>query len=124
AAIRACSAVRWRGTGWRTHSRQYPATSLGGARTTTGRYHRGPDLFPPDQCFAALYLGLTDGVAHREAERHLSSDNFKRRLQTMVLSEVECHLEHVRDCRDVDRLSVTADELLDDLDLSVGQALG
>lgn len=43
---------------WRVHWRAVASTDWSLSLRSSGRYHHGLDLFPPDQAFAALYTSL------------------------------------------------------------------
>jgi hypothetical protein len=68
--IGACGDIRWSGQVWRIHSSRFPADSYGGSLYNTGRFHRGRDLYPEDQCWPVLYLSLDGHASQGEYVRH------------------------------------------------------
>ena len=71
AAVASRSLLPWRGTVWRMHARRYAALDPAGSLLASGRYHRGRDLFPPDEVWPALYLPLGPAICSGEVLRHL-----------------------------------------------------
>ncbi len=65
-----CRDIPWSGQAWRIHSSRFPATSYDGSLLNTGRFHRGRDLYPENQCWPVLYLSLDGHVGHGEYLRH------------------------------------------------------
>ena len=66
---------------------------------TTGRYHRGLDLFPPDHTWPALYTSLAPEIAVWEMVRRSAARNLAY-LRNNVLSELHVHLTRVLDLSD------------------------
>lgn len=112
----------WSGFAWRGHRRRYAATDWRGSLYASGRYHRAPDLYPQDQTWPALYLGLSYGVCLGEVLRHLPPELFAQ-VGDYRLSKVRLDLKRVADCRDLAALRLRPEEIFDDLDYRVGQAL-
>lgn len=104
------------------HDRTFEATSFGGALLYSARYHRAPDLFPPDQTWPALYLALAPETSLGEVYRHIVPQRMQR-INDYRLSELRVTLSHVLDCSDVKALGLDRDALLDDTDFVVGQEL-
>jgi len=65
-----CKNISWSGHAWRNHSSRFPAESYGGSLRNTGRFHRGRDFFPEDQCWPVLYLSLDGHISNGEFLRH------------------------------------------------------
>jgi RES domain-containing protein len=81
----------FRGTVWRVHWREVGPTDWSLSLRTSGRYHRGLDLFPPDQAFPALYTSLAPEIAIWEMVRRSAARNLAY-LQNNILSALEVHL--------------------------------
>jgi RES domain-containing protein len=113
----------WQGRAWRAHRRKYRADDPGGARLVTGRYHRGLDQFPPEHAFAALYLALNAETSLGEVLRHLRPELLPA-LNDYRLSELHVALSAVLDLRDPSRIGLTLDDLVNDHDVTIPQALG
>lgn len=122
-AVAAVPLTSWWGSAWRIHASRYEATSYGGSERVSGRYHRAPDGFPPEECFPALYTALAPEIAIAEALRHTRPDRIAR-LRESRLSELLVALEAVLDARDTEVLGIVREELLAPRDHSVGQRLG
>lgn len=124
AAIGSCLVVRgWRGGAWRFHKRRYGAIDHRGSLTTTDRYNRATDLFPPDQTRPVLYLALDRAVSIGEIQRHLSPAFLPAlidyRLTTMRVDLVGS----VVLCDDPARLGLGLDDLCHDTDWAAPQRL-
>ena len=113
----------WRGHAWRAHWRIYEATDHGGSLRSSGRYHRGPDRYPEEQTWAALYLALSPEASLGEILRRLSPE-LLHHLNNYRLSELDVQLNAVLDCRDAEALGLTADDLLRGYDFTITQELG
>jgi RES domain-containing protein len=61
---------------------------------SSGRYHRGSDLFPEEQTFPALYTSLAPETALWEMVRRSAMRNLAY-LRNNVLSELRLDLAHV-----------------------------
>ena len=77
---------------------------------TTGRYHRGRDLFPASQAFTVLYTSLTPENAiwemvRRSAARHLAY------LKNNVLTEIAATLDRVVDLSEPSVIGLTRQDL-------------
>jgi RES domain-containing protein len=121
-AVAACPIIPWQGPAWRAHLRRYGAIDHGGALRFSGRYHRGPDLFPVGQTWPALYLALREVICLGEVMRHLSTANLAN-LASYSLSELSVELSVVLDCRQPAHLGLRADDVCEDLDYTVPQAI-
>lgn len=113
----------WSGRVWRMHNQRYRANDHGGALIVSGRYHRGRDLFPPEQVFAALYLSLAPEICIGEILRHVSTIEGLQYLNNFVLSELTVELRAVMDCRDSIALGLEPETLLLDTDYSITREL-
>lgn len=113
----------WNGHAWRAHWRSYEATDHGGSLRFSGRYHRGPDDFPEDQSWGALYLALSPEVALGEIFRQLSPE-LMHRLNGYRLSELDVELNSVVDCRNAEALGLTPDDFMRDYDFTLTQGMG
>jgi hypothetical protein len=129
-AVSGCRIFPWRGYAWRAHRAAHPATE---ASAFTGRYNRGFDQVPAEQAWPALYLGRSQDICLAEMSRHLPTDEsisaaeFRQRLhriRDLRLSKLLLKLKAVLDCRDPSRLGLKLDDLIDDLDRGVTQAIG
>src|SRR6266542_2186380 len=90
-AVAAAPSRSFSDTVWRVHRREVAPADWSLSMRTSGRYHRGLDLFPPDQALAALYTSLAPGVAIWEMVRRSAVRNLAC-LQNNVLSELEVDL--------------------------------
>lgn len=66
---------------------------------TSGRYHKGLDLFPSDQVWPALYTSLAPEVSLWEMVRRSAARNLNF-LNNNVLSELAVDLSHLLDLTD------------------------
>lgn len=66
----ACPRGPWQGTTWRCHAPRYQANDASGSLKSTGRFHRGADLFPEAERWPALYTGSTQAIVLAEKTRH------------------------------------------------------
>lgn len=98
------------GTVWRIHWREVASTDWSLSLRTSGRYHRGLDLFPLDQAFPALYTSLAPEVAIWEMVRRSAARNLTY-LKNNVLSELEVDLSRILDISDPAAVGLTADDL-------------
>ena len=85
--VTAAPSRRFRDAVWRFHWREIAASDWRLSLRTSGRYHRGLDLFPPEQAFAALYTSLAPEVAMWEMVRRSAARNLAY-LQNNVLSQL------------------------------------
>jgi hypothetical protein len=95
---------------WRGHRRRYDAADHGGSLLVSGRYHQGQDLFPPEETWPALYLGMDLHVALGEIQR-VKSD---RRIVDYRFTELWVEIEAVLDCRDTALLGLDVNEMIGD----------
>ena len=77
---------------------------------TSGRYHRGLDLFPPNQAFPALYTSLAPEIAIWEMVRRSAARNLAY-LQNNVLNELEVDLTLILDVSDPSAVGLTQADL-------------
>lgn len=122
-ALAALEQRPWRGRAWRAHFRSYEATDHGGSLRSSGRYHRGPDRFPPEESWPALYLALSPEVSLGEVLRRLPPELLNQ-LNEYRISELDVELHAVLDCRDAEVLGLKPGDLLDDYDLRITQEIG
>jgi RES domain-containing protein len=95
---------------WRVHWREVgPADWILSLRTS-GRYHRGLDLFPSDLVFPALYTSLAPEIAIWEMVRRSAARNLAY-LRNNVLTEFEVDLARVLDLSDPAALELTQADL-------------
>ncbi|MFN0071186.1 MAG: RES family NAD+ phosphorylase [Chloroflexota bacterium] len=109
-AVSAASTRGFQGTVWRVHWREVAPTDFSLSLRTSGRYHRGLDLFPPDQAFPALYTSLAPEIALWEMVRRSAARNLAY-LQNNVLSELEVGLSRILDLSDAAATGLTAADL-------------
>lgn len=109
-AVAAAAARGFRGTVWRVHWREVAPTDWSLSLRTSGRYHRGLDLFPPDQAFPALYTSLAPEIAIWEMVRRSAARNLAY-LRNNVLSEFEVDLSRILDISDPAAVGLTAADL-------------
>lgn len=109
-AVAAAPFGPFRGTVWRVHWREVAPTDWSLSLRTTGRYHRGLDLFPADQAFPALYASLAPEIALWEMVRRSAARNLGY-LRNNVLTELEVHLDQVLDLSDPGVAGLTREEL-------------
>jgi hypothetical protein len=84
------------GSVWRTHWREVAATDWSLSLRTSGRYHRGLDLFAPEDAWPALYTSLAPEIAVWEMVRRSAAQNLAF-LRNNVLTEMEIDLSRVLD---------------------------
>lgn len=84
------------GSVWRTHWKEVTATDWSLSIQSSGRYHRGLDLFPAAAAFPALYTSLAPEIAIWELVRRSAARNLAY-LQNNVLSELKIDLSRVLD---------------------------
>lgn len=102
--VAACPRGPWAGTAWRCHSPRYQANDAAGSLKSTGRYHRGADLYPENERWPALYTGLTQAIVLGEKMRHSAAMDD---LAAIRVSELRISLECVVDaCFDGDAESM------------------
>jgi RES domain-containing protein len=104
---------------WRGHRRQYEALDHGGSLRGSGRFHRAANEYPADRSWPALYTALDLAVALGEVQRNTHG----KRWHAYRFTEIWAQLEAVLDCRDLALLDLGEDDLLNDLDYSLGQDL-
>ena len=104
-AVASCPIIGWSDPAWRAHNRKYDATDPGGSLKVSGRYNRGLDRFPPDETWAALYLGSTYGVCLAEISRHLTPELLPL-LNERRFSKLALRLSAVFDYRDEVALNI------------------
>ena len=73
----------WGGSIWRGHDRNYRGDDAGGSLLFSGRYNRGIDTTPPDQCWHALYTSIDRSICYAERLRHTEFD--KPRLAAAIV---------------------------------------
>ena len=95
-AVAAAPTRGFRGTVWRTHWREVAPIDWSLSLRTSGRYHRGHDLFPSEQAFPALYTSLAPEIALWEMVRRSAMRNLAY-LRNNVLSELAVDLGRVLD---------------------------
>ncbi|MBA3329313.1 MAG: hypothetical protein H0T39_00320 [Actinobacteria bacterium] len=116
-AVAAASSHRFHGTVWRVHWKDVAPTDWRLSLRTTGRYHRGLDLFPADQAFLALYTSLAPEIAIWEMVRQSTARNLAY-LQNNVLTELEVSLERMLDLSHPAAIGLADSDLIgDDLQL-------
>lgn len=111
-AVAAVPSRRFRGAVWRVHWREVVPTDWTLSLCTSGRYHRGLDLFPPDQAFPALYSSLAPEIAIWEMVRRSAAQNLAY-LKNNVLSELEVELGSVLDLSDPATVGLTLADMAD-----------
>jgi hypothetical protein len=77
---------------------------------TSGRYHRGLDLFPASQTFGVLYTSLAPEIAIWEMVRRSAARNLAF-LKNNVLTEIDIALDFVLDVSDASIVGLTRDRL-------------
>ncbi len=122
-AVAACPIVPWHGLVWRSHRRIRAAMDPRGSVIVSGRYHRGQDLFAPDQAWRALYTALGRDVSLAEAVRSTEAATIDR-LNDLRITELTASLSAVLDCRDPTIMGLTIDDLCHDRDWDVTQEIG
>ncbi len=108
--VAAASTRGFQGTVWRVHWREVAPTDASLSQRTSGRYHRGRDLFPPDQAFPALYTSLAPEIAIWEMVRRSAARNLAY-LKNNVLSEFDVDLSRILDVSDPAAVGLTAADL-------------
>lgn len=109
-AIATSPSHRFRGTVWRVHWRAVAPTDWHLSLRSSGRYHRGLDLFPADQAFPALYTSLAPEIAIWEMVRRSATRNVLY-LRNNVLTERELDLDRVLDLSDPAGVGLTREDL-------------
>ena len=108
--VAAAPSSAFRGSVWRTHWREVTAIDWSLSLRTSGRYHRGLDLFPPEQSWPALYTSLAPEVSIWEMVRRSAAPNLAF-LRNNVLTELEVDLDHVLDLADPAIVGLTPADL-------------
>ncbi len=121
-AIAAAPVIPWAGRAWRIHRRKYDATSHRGSELVSGRFHRAPDRFPPEQCFPALYLSLAPEICIAELLRHTKPADIVS-IREVRLSELRVRLAAVLNGRDLAALGLTRQMVLAPREYETGQQL-
>ena len=103
----------FRGSVWRVHWREVAPIDWSLSLRTTGRYHRGLDLFPSDQAFPALYTSLAPEIAIWEMVRRSAARNLAY-LRNNVLSELTVELTRVLDLSEPTTVGLAPAALLGD----------
>ena len=109
-AVAAVLSRRFRGTVWRVHWREVAPTDWSLSLRASGRYHRGLDLFPPEQAFPALYTSFAPEIALWEMVRRSAARNLAY-LKNNVLSELEVDLARILDLADPPTVGLTEADL-------------
>jgi RES domain-containing protein len=112
-AEQAVAAAPWRqfrGSVWRVHWREATPIDWTLSLRTSGRYHRGLDLFAAEQAFPALYTSLAPEIAIWEMVRRSAARNLAY-LKNNVLSELEVDLGRVLDLSDPPAVGLTEADL-------------
>lgn len=108
--IAATQARHFHGRVWRVHWREVAAGDWSLSLRTSGRYHRGLDLFPADQTFPALYTSLAPEIAIWEMVRRSAARNLAF-LKNNVLTELEVTLGQMLDISDPTTVGLTQADL-------------
>lgn len=109
-AIAAARGRAFHGTVWRVHWRDVAPADWSLSLRSSGRYHRGLDLFPANQAFPALYTSLAPEIALWEMVRRSAVRNLSY-LRNNVLSELDVDLDRVLDMSDPSVVGLTREEL-------------
>lgn len=109
-AVASASTRGFRGTVWRVHWREVTPTDWSLSLRSTGRYHRGLDLFPSDQAFPALYTSLAPEIAIWEMVRRSAARNLAY-LRNILLSELEVNLGRALDLSEPATVGLTLADL-------------
>lgn len=109
-AVADAPARSFHGTVWRVHWRDVAPTDWTLSLRTSGRYHCGLDLFPPDQAFPALYTSLAPEIAIWEMVRRSAARKLAY-LRNNVVSELEVTLDGVVDLSDPAVMGLTQADL-------------
>jgi RES domain-containing protein len=109
-AVADAAAYGFRGTVWRVHWREVAPTDSSLSLRTSGRYHRGLDLFPSDQAFPALYTSLAPEIAIWEMVRRSAARNLTY-LKNNLLSELEVNLGRPLDLSEPATIGLTPADL-------------
>lgn len=104
---------------WRGHGRRYGALDDGGSRRSTGRLHRGPNRFPSEETWPAIYTSLELAVSLAEIMRSTIASAPRQ----FRFTEIEVDLQAITDCRAFDDLGIDRMRLLADWDYSTGHVL-
>jgi RES domain-containing protein len=108
--VSSATARQFEGAVWRVHWREVPATDWSLSLRTSGRYHRGFDLFSESQAFPALYTSLAAEVAIWEMVRRSAARNLAF-LRNNVLSELHVELARVLDLSTPEAVGLTIADL-------------
>ena len=84
------------GSAWRVHWRRVEATDWSLSLRSSGRYHRGQDLFSTDEIWPVLYTSTAPEVAIWEMVRRSASRNLEY-LKNNILTELDVRLDRVLD---------------------------
>ena len=94
---------------WRVHWREVGSTDWMLSLRTSGRYHRGLDLFPSHLVFPALYTSLAPEIAVWEMVRRSAARNLAYLRNN--LTELDVDLARVLDLSDPAALELTRADL-------------
>ncbi len=109
-AVAAAPSVAFHGRVWRVHWREVAPIDWSLSLRTSGRYHRGVDLFPPDQAFPALYTSLAPEIAIWEMVRRSAARSLAF-LRNNALTELEVDLTRTLDLSDPIAVGLTLADL-------------
>lgn len=107
----------WRGSVWRGHDRDYQGDDAGGSLLFSGRYNRGLDTTPVDDCWHALYTSVDRSICYAERRRHTEFDRPRlaaAKWARTVFSRLEVDLQAVLTLMDPGPAGLTIDHLCQD----------
>jgi hypothetical protein len=106
----AASPRGFHGTVWRVHWREVAAVDWRLSLRSSGRYHRGLDLFADGEAFAALYTSLAPEIAIWEMVRRSAARDLSY-LRNNILTELEVDLDRVLDLSNPSTIGIGLEEL-------------
>ncbi len=119
AALSCCPVSPLKQAVWRGHRSKYNALDTEGSLLVSARYHVAPADAGDGMSWRALYTSLDLAVAIAEVQRNIPITA----LRNHRFTEIWVQLESIADCRDLDLIGISAEQLLDDYNYAFGQAL-
>jgi hypothetical protein len=107
----------WCGEVWRGHDRDYQGDDAGGSLLFSGRYNRGIDTTPVDECWQALYTSVDRSICYAERLRHTEFDQPRlaaAKWARTVFSRLEIDPHAVLTFMDPGPAGLTIDDLCQD----------
>jgi hypothetical protein len=107
----------WRGSVWRGHDRDYRGDDASGSVLFSGRFNRGIDTTPVDDCWHALYTSVDRSICYAERLRHTEFDQPRlaaAKWARTVFSGIEVDLQAVLTFMDPGPAGLSINDLCQD----------